>query len=121
MAMALEIMRGGISAGAAHAILGARNTAVSAAGTTQGTATVLGASINYVTTVGANSGVVLPNASHADSFLIYNAGANPLTIYPPTSGRIYPAATNAGITLTNPGCIMLTKITDTIWVGNLSA
>ena len=41
MALSADMMGGGLSAGQAHAIQGSANTAVSAAGTTQGTATAL--------------------------------------------------------------------------------
>ncbi len=121
MPLAAEIMGGGFSAGQAKALNGQTNFAVSAAGTTQGTATALKTTNNFVTTVGANSGVIIPNASHRDSIRIYNAGANALTIYPPVGSRIYPAATNSGITLGNPGFIELFKWSDTVWVGNMSA
>lgn len=121
MPLSREIMGGGFSAGQAKALNGQANNAVSAAGTTQATATALKTSNSFVTTVAANSGVILENASHRDSQRIYNAGTNPLTIYPPVGSRIYPAATNVGITLGNPGLIELYKWSDTVWVGNLSA
>ena len=121
MPLATDIMGGGLSAGQAKAINGNTNFSLSAAGTTQATATALTATNNYISTVAGSSGVRLPNASHRDSIRIYNAGANPLTIYPPVGSRIYPASTNTGITLGNPGLIELYKWSDTIWVGQLSA
>ncbi len=121
MALAKDMMGGGLSAGQAHAIQGAANTAVSAAGTTQATATEITSSLSDVTTVGANSGVRLFNASHRDSMFVYNSGANALAVYPPVGSRIYPAATNAAITLATNTGIMLWKLTSTKWVGILSA
>lgn len=121
MPLATDLMGAGFSAGQAKAANGQINFTVSAAGTTQATATALKSTNNYVSTVGASAGVILPNASHRDSVRIYNAGANPLTIYPPVGSRIYPAATNAGVALGNPGFMEIYKWSDTVWVGNMSA
>lgn len=121
MPLATEVMGGGFSAGQAKTINGQVNNTVSAAGTTQATATALKTSNCFVTTVGANSGVIIPNASHRDTIRIYNAGANALTVYPPTGGRIYPASTNTGISLAVNTFIELYKWNDNTWVGNMSA
>lgn len=73
------------------AILGDISTAVSAAGTTQGTATLLSASTSIVTTVGAGAGVKLPitpTVSAKDRLHVANHGANTLAVYPPTGGKL---------------------------------
>lgn len=122
MALSAELTQfGGFPAGQAHAINGQINNTETAAGTTQGTAAAIKTSNVFVTTVAANAGVILPNASHRDSVKIYNAGANPLTIYPPVGARIYPALTNVGILLSPNTFIELFKWQTTVWVGNLSA
>lgn len=121
MAASTDLVRTGFSAGQAHGLPGQLAFNQTAAGTTQGTAFAIQTSNVHFGTVGANSGAILPNSSHRDSHCIYNAGSNPLTIYPPVGSRIYPAATNVGITLGNPGFIQLYKWSDTVWVGNLSA
>jgi len=121
MALSARVMGGGFSAGQAKALAGGVAGSVSAAGTTQGTATVLTASINYITTAAASSGVILPNAEVGDSVDIYNGGANTLTIYPPTSGKINSASTNAGVSLATNTMMRLTKLTATQWGGILSA
>ena len=79
------------SAQIALAILGDLALTVSAAGTTQGTATLLSASNSIVTTVGAGSGVrlpVTPTVSAGDRLHVANHGANTLTVYPPTGGKL---------------------------------
>lgn len=120
---AFDIMKGGFSAGQARAINGQTNSAVSAAGTTQSDATELKASMNYVSTVGASSGVVLPsNSEIGDEIVVYNAqGSNQLTVYPPSGGAINQLSANTGMLLAVYTAVMLRKITSTQWVGFLSA
>ena len=82
-------------------------TSISAAGTTQGTATELTAADSEITTVAAGAGVVLSASLAAgDQQSVFNAGANAVKIYPPTGFKINALATNAAMTLaTNTGCI----------------
>ena len=82
-------------------------TGISAAGTTQGTATELTSADNEITTVAAGSGVIL-NATLAagDSQTAFNAGANAVKVYPPTGFKINALSTNAAMQLaTNTGCL----------------
>lgn len=81
-------------------------TSLSAAGTTQGTATILTNASNQITTVGSGAGVVLdPQASYGDSQLIYNAGLNPLKVYPPSGASINGLGTNLPVILpVNTAC-----------------
>ena len=72
-------------------------TGISAAGTTQGTATELIAGISMLSTVASGSGVALsPNATPGAFQLVYNGGANAVTVYPPLGAKINSLATNAG-------------------------
>ncbi len=121
MALALAIMRGGISAGAAKAINGDINATISAAGTTQGTATTLTAGINVITTAGASSGVILGNTERGDEYDILNLGANAVTVYPPTSGQINNLSANTGFTLATNTAVKCRKFTATRWMAFLSA
>lgn len=56
---------------------------ISAAGTTQATATILDTQINGVTVVAANSGVILPAVSAGTWVRVLNRGAHTLSVYPP--------------------------------------
>lgn len=85
MGIASEMMRGGLSAGAAKAINGQVATGISAAGSTLATATALVAGHNIVSTVSTDQGVALPNTEVGDEILVYNGTTTPLTVYPPTS------------------------------------
>ena len=121
MAFAVEIMQGGLSAGTADALNGGANTTLSAAGTTQGTATAIKTSNTIVSTVASGAGVILPAGQQGDWGVIYNGGANALTVYPPTGAKINQVATNSGITLgTNTACIF-SCFSSTQWIANLSA
>lgn len=82
-------------------------TSVSAAGTTQGTATELTAADSELTTVGAGAGVVLSaQLASGDQQTVFNAGANAVKVYPPSGMKINALAANAPMTLaTNTGCI----------------
>lgn len=125
MSTAVEMMGGGISAGAARAINGQFNTAVSAAGTTIADATALTVqqSVALVTTVASGSGVKLPDSDFGDEYLIYNGQAtNALTIYPPTSSStINQLSAGTGMLLSPYTAVKLKKLTATTWIGFLSA
>lgn len=79
---------------------------ISAAGTTQATATLLFNGINWITTASANSGVVLFPGNQGTSQTVYNGGANPVKVYPPLGAQINGLAVNAGHLLaTNTACV----------------
>ena len=94
------------------------NATVSAAGSTQGTATALTKSYNVVTTVAVSTGVVLPTITAANvGFLvtIVNKGANALNVYPATGAAIDSAATNAAVSLPVNGTITVEASSATQW------
>ena len=66
-----------------------------AAGTTQGTATALTSTLNGLGTVAAGSGVILYAGSAGDCQIVYNAGLNPVNVYPPTGAKINQIAANS--------------------------
>ena len=117
-----KVMGAGLNTLAVFAITQDTAASVSAAGTTQGTATELTATDNEVSTVAANSGVVLASKlAPGDEQTVYNAGANPLKVYPPSGMKIRPLAANAAMTLAvNCGCLFKCVSTTTIY-GILSA
>lgn len=119
MPLALDIMKGGVSGGMAKAINGQVQPAVTAAGTTQGTATVLNASISVVTL--GTGGVVLPSCEVADEVDLCNLTATAITVYPDSGSRVNGLPTNAGFQLASNTSCKLKKFTATRWLGNLSA
>jgi len=93
------------------------SAAVSAAGTTQGTATGLVSNINNVTVVATGAtGVRLPTAVAGMRILIRNSdSADTLSIYPATGGTINALAANAAFTLTAGSTTELMATTTTQW------
>lgn len=102
-----KIFAAGLSSPLASAICQDVATSVSAAGTTQGTATELTAADNELTTVAAGSGVVLSsNLAAGDSQTVFNAGANAVKVYPTSGMKINALAANSPMLLaTNTGCV----------------
>jgi len=90
-------------------------TGVSAAGSTQGTATALTKDINVVSTVSAGQGVVLPTAVAGMMISVTNTSANSVLVYPATGGAINTLATNAGFTHTAGATLLYIAPTSTQW------
>ena len=70
------------------------SSALTAAGSTQGTALALTRPINDVTTVAASTGVVLPAATAGMRIVIRNGGANTMNVYPASGAQINTLGTN---------------------------
>ena len=122
MARAVNIMKGGWSAGNAKAINGAIATGLTAAGTTISDALDLTADTNVIATCAAGAGVQLPSGELGDSVEIYNGGANACKVYPDAStvqcnslgvGNAFQLATNT--------MCYCRRVSTTRWVVNLSA
>jgi hypothetical protein len=96
MALAARIVAAGLSAINAQAIQGTVANTLTALGTIQGNAFVIGTDISRFTTVAAGTGAILPPMNPGDSVEIVNAGANALLVYPPVGGKINGLGTNAG-------------------------
>src|SRR5207244_2777920 len=74
--------------------------AVTAAGSSQGTAFTLTKSYNVVTTVAASTGVSLPVPSTGGLIVVVvNRGANTLNVYPASGGAIDGASANIPVTI----------------------
>jgi len=123
MGFAKNIMGAGVPAAmAASTEIASVATGLTAAGTTQGTALLVSADVNFISTVGAGSGVIIYNGMIGDTVYIFNdAGANALTVYPPTSAKINNLATNGGFLLAPNTAVQVSKVTATRWFAILSA
>ena len=121
MPLSANVLQGGFSGGSARAIVGgAINPTVSAAGTTQGTGTAISADVVIVSTVASGAGVTLPLVGHG-SMVVYNAGANPLKIYPGLGAAINQLSANSAITLSTSTSVVLTWASVTQIIATLSA
>ena len=95
--------------------------ALTAAGTSQSDALQLASTINQVTTAAAGTGVKLYASPAAGSWqVVYNGGANPMYVYPQTSGTINGLAANIGMVLPIKTTVMFFAVSTTAWVGVLS-
>jgi len=107
--MAIQNVIGGPDAGLSEA-------SISAAGTTQGTATLLLSENSDVGTVASGAGVILSTfLSPGELQTVFNSGANALKVYPPSGFSINALPANAAMTLsTNTGvlfcCVSTTRI-----------
>jgi hypothetical protein len=90
-------------------------TAISAAGTTQATATVITKEINVVPTVATGAGVVLPTAVAGMVITITNTSANSLLVYPAVNGIINALAANAAFTHPTLATLQYIAPTTTQW------
>ncbi len=92
------------------------NDAVTAAGTTQATATALESEWNAVITVPANAGVVLDGFNTGVSTLVINRGANTLKVYPPSGMQIDALGTNNAYSLSSGKCQIFNQISDSLFL-----
>lgn len=99
MSVAQRLVVTGLSAVQAAAIQGTAANNLTATGSTQGTALALPADICKFTTVAASTGAILPPCNPGDSGTIFNGGANALSLYPPTGGKINAVATNGAYSI----------------------
>lgn len=122
MSYTKTVMGAGTSAVQAAAIVGGVNAAITAAGTTQATATVLyPLGLHTVTTVASGTGVILAVGALGDETVVFNGGANTLLVYPPLAAKINNLTTNAGVNLPANTAMLLKCASATQWIGILSA
>lgn len=119
MALASDIMKGGVSAITAKAMQGQVNSAVAAAGTGISDATALTKSVNVVTS--GTGGVQIPNGEISDEVEVCNLTSAAITVYPPTSSQINALSASAGFLLAPNTAVKVKKFTSTRWMGFLSA
>ena len=96
-----NLMGSGCPALQAIASVGLAKTFLTGLGTTQGTALALPSDFNVFSTTALNTGAILPftgvNIQLADTIIVVNHGANPLTVYPPVGGTLSTLAVNTGV------------------------
>ena len=93
---------------------------VTAAGTTQETATAITADYNVVTNVASGTGVTLPTATVGRRILIVNKGANTLNVYPATGAAIDSLTTNTAISLPANSSLEFNAASITLWYSSLN-
>lgn len=89
--------------------------AVTAAGSTQATATLLTRPISNVPTVPANAGVRFPTATPGMRLVVRNASATLLRVYPASGGQINTLGANTGFQLEGSATIEFIATSATQW------
>ena len=96
MALAKKMMGGGVSAGMAKAICGDYG-AITAAGSSQATATAVNVGNSVVASADGTKGVTLPAvASPGESVTLFNNSGSTCPVYPPVGAAIAVAGTGLG-------------------------
>lgn len=94
MAFPSRVQGSGTSGGATTAICGDVAASLTATGSSATDALQLSAVINRVATTASGTGVKLPEPEVGAMMLVRNAGANTLTVYPPTGDTINGSASH---------------------------
>ena len=120
--LGFKLFGSGLSDLAVSAIGADVGTGLTATGSTQTGALALVNCLNAVSTVATGAGVLLySGASAGDWQLVYNGGANALSVYPKSGAKINALATNAAISLPVNTASIYFCMSSTLWVGILSA
>lgn len=90
-------------------------TGISAAGSTQGTATALTKEINVISTVSSGQGVVLPTSVAGMVLYLINTSANTVNVYPAVGASIGGLALNAAYSHSNGLGITYVATSTTQW------
>lgn len=99
-----------------------RNTALTANGTTQGTATLCSDEYNEFGTVAASGACILPSENQVgltpgDEVWVINEGANALAVFPPVGGYINAGAVNVSVSVAvGAYAIFVRTLTASKWV-----
>ncbi len=101
--------------------LKSNGSGLSAAGTTQATATIITKQTNQFTTVAAGQGAILPSPEQGEVIFVANGGASALNIYPAVGHSINALAANAAFSLAVGKNAIIWAATTTKWYVNLSA
>lgn len=89
--------------------------AVTAAGSTQATATILTRQVNLVTGGSTNNGVILPAPVGGERVFIRNNLGVDIKVYPQSGGQISNNGTNVGVTLSAGSSLEYVACSSTLW------
>ncbi|MFN7537552.1 MAG: hypothetical protein ACK5QN_07685 [Burkholderiales bacterium] len=106
----------GMAAALTEQVCGDIQDNVTAAGSTQGTATLVTGAHVIVTTAAASTGVILPPAEPGAEVTVKNLGANAVNIYPATGGAINALSANAAFSVAAGGQARLLGRNSLNWV-----
>lgn len=100
----------------AKSIVGTVETGVTATGSSQSDAYTIKAGATVFSTVAASTGAVLPASLPDGSELrVYNAGANNLSLYPPTGGSINDESANVAVIVPSGEGALISRLSNTVF------
>jgi hypothetical protein len=108
MAIATRLLGSGIAPAAAQNIVGDAELAATATGSTITDAYQMYAAVTNFTTVASSTGAIVPPMNPGDSVLIYNGGAQTLTVYPTVGATINNGASSLSVAA-NKGVLIFKK------------
>ena len=101
---------------------GDSGSGLTATGSTQSDALLLAKDVNEFTTVASGTGCRFNSETEAgDSYIVYNGGANALSVYPPSGGSINALSADAAFSLAANKLAVFVKVSGTRWASNLTA
>ena len=112
-----ELMGAGMPAALANQLGADQQLTVTAAGSSQTTATVCTGEFIEVGTASSNTGILLPDG--ASIYVVYNGGSNPVKVYPPV-GEYMNGSQNAAFSVTNAKSAIIFR-SNGRYIGVLSA
>lgn len=123
MAIKIKLMAAGTPALQAQLIVGTVNSGLVATGNSQGTALALPIDDNLVfTTVAASTGCIFNNGPYSagDEICIANHGANTLSVYPASGGKIANGSANAAFSVPANKTAFFVSIDGLNWMASVS-
>lgn len=119
--LAYKVFGSGVQGLAVQAICQDSESGITATGTNQSTAYSVTTAVASFGTVAAGTGAVLSSqAVSGDSQLVYNGGANPLNVYPPSGAAFNGLPVNIPCVLPVNTACDFRCLTSTLWTGVLS-
>lgn len=113
-----SLMGVGVSAAQANFITGDTASGLTASGTTQTDAFAISADVNEFTTVASSAGARLPGntvCNPGDSVVVFNGGANSLSLYPASGESINGLSANAAFAIAANARTICYKVSNTRW------
>ena len=125
MAIIDHLIGKGMPTGLAGSVCGGTGnseTTITAAGNSQGTATLIATGTCYISVVSSSGkGAQLPSCSPNSTVFVFNGGANTASIYGQTGEAIGAGSANAAFALGTKKGAFFTKVSATQWGQVLSA
>lgn len=124
MAIKSKLTGTGMAAGLAVNVTGTVANTLTATGNSQGTALLMSMDdVQVFTTVASSTGCIFSASGYSagDEITIANHGANTLSVYPATGGKIANGSANAAFSVSATKTAFFTSIDGTNWLGNVSA